>query len=169
MAAAVHVSGEALIKTGTGSASALETLGVSVDGVDIDIEDHVDPIFTDTFGPKVPFEEQSFLQSARINIRLVFYDEAILLKLRPQLVSGTEGTMSQAGSLFGASGKYFRLLILSPLDTLPWNFLYARCDRGKKVKIGTVKNVWDLNFFAIPYTGTVTSSSGAVLYNRTTS
>lgn len=169
MAEAVHVSGEARIKIGSGSVGALEILGVSEDGVDINIEDHVDPVMTDTFGPRVPFDEQHFLETGTIQMRLIFYDEAILAKIRrPLLNSAAEGTMVEAGTLYGAAGHYFRLLILSPQDSLPWNFLSARMERAKRVKIGTKRNAWDLSFFAIPYTGFAGTSVGGLLYNRVT-
>jgi hypothetical protein len=53
MAAIVHVNGEALIKVSTTTAG-LQTLGVSVDGVEIEIRDYTEPVFTDTYGPSVP-------------------------------------------------------------------------------------------------------------------
>lgn len=167
MAQAVHVNGEAQIKI-TAPGGSLEVLGVSEDGVDIEIEDMVEPVYTDTFGPKVPFDEQGFLQVAHIRARLIFYDEAVLLKLRSLPAGGTDGTMSQAGALLGANSKYHRVLVLSPNAVLPWNFPTARIDGSRKVKVGTKRNAWDISWFAVPYTGTSGVTTAAVLYNRTT-
>ena len=171
MSQSIHVGGESQIKTGTGSAQALEILGVSVDGVDIEIEDHVSPIYTDTNGGpegRIPFDEMGYGQTANIRAQLVFYDETILAKLRPTFVGGSEGLQDVAGTLFGAGSKYFRLLVLSPTDGVPWNFLKARMTGSKRVKIGVRQSVWNLSFFALPYSGSSGSTASNVLYNRTT-
>jgi hypothetical protein len=163
----IHVNGEARIRTGTGAAAALEFLGVSVDGVDISIREHTEPVHTDTFGPSVPFDEQHFLQDAVISAQLVFYDEVVLAKIRNRM-SGTDGVQGEAGALWGAGGKYFRLLILSPVEALPWNFPTARLMDAFEVKIGTRRSIWNLRFYAKPYTGVAGTSAGVPLYNRVT-
>lgn len=168
MARQIHVSGEAAIKTGTGSSSALEDLGVSVDGVEIAVRDHTEPIFTDTFGPQVPFDEQQFLETALIRATLVFYDEAVMAKIRTKTGSA-EGTMGAAGALWGAGSFYYRLLVLSPTASRPYNFPKARLLDAFPAKVGTRKTTIDCTWFAVPYTGTAGATTSAVLYNSTTS
>jgi hypothetical protein len=168
MAEQIHVNGEAHLQVGTGSGGALQLLGVSVDGVEGTIEDHTKPIMTDTFGPDVPFDEQQFLQTATVNAALVFYDDGVLGAIRGR-ASGTDGEVGQAGQLWGAGGLYFRLLITSPIGSLPYNFPHARMTGSWRHKEGTQKTIWNVSFFCVPYTGVAGSTSGAVLYNRSTS
>jgi hypothetical protein len=171
VALALHVSGECLLKTGTGSVGALESLGVSVAGVDINITDHTDPVYTDTNGPRVPFDEQQFLEDATITCKLVFYDETVLSHIRSRiaiLASNADGTIGAAGVLWGAGGNYFRLLCLSPVDATPYNFPKARLKDAMRVKKGTVRSEWDLTFYSIPYTGSAGSTLGNTLWNTTT-
>lgn len=167
MAKVIHVNGEALIRTGTGAANALEDLGVSLDGVTITLHEHSDKIFTDTFGPDVPFDEQYFLMDATVRATLIFYDDAVLGHIRSRQ-SGTDGTIGAAGTLWGGGSKYFRVLILSPTDSLPFNFPNARMEGGQPQKVGTKRTQWDVTFYAVPYSGASGSSSGTVLFNRTT-
>lgn len=164
MAEAIHVDGEARVKVGTGAAGALEILGVSVDGVDIEERDHTEPIFTDTFGPMVPFDEQSFLSSALIRVELVFYDEPVLAKVRGR-ISGVDGRYAKAGALWGAGSKYFRLLIDCQRDSFPRNYLNARLLDSYPVKVGTRKSVWHLTFFAKGHQAGAGETDATVLRN----
>ena len=168
MAKTIHVNGEALARTGTGTSNALEDLGVTVDGAEIELRDFTEPVFTDTFGPDVPFDEQQFLEDALIRLQLVFYDDAVLGKVRSR-ASGTDGTIGNAGTLWGGGSKYFRLLIASPTDSLPFNFPTARVRNSASHKIGTRRTLWNIEFYAVPYSGAAGATTGGVLYNRTTS
>ena len=180
MSLSIHVNGEAKARTGTASASALEDLGVTVDGAEIELRDYTEPVFTDTFGPDVPFDEQQFLEDALIRLTLVFYDDAVLAKVRGRsanIATTAVGTTGFAGALWGsgvtgqggaATKMYFRLLILSPGDALPYNFLNSRLRNSASQKIGTRRTLWTTEFIALPYTGTGGTTSGNVLYNRTT-
>lgn len=170
MAMAINVNGEARVRTGTGAASALEDLGVSQDGVSIGIRDHTSPVFTDSFGGPLgpPFDEQQFQQDAIIRMLLPFYDEAVLTKIRSRM-GGTDGVQAASGALWGGGAKYFRLLVTSPVGALPWNFLTARLYESFEHKIGTKYTIWDLTFYAVPYTGVAGVTSANVLWNRTTS
>lgn len=169
MATAIHVNGVCVVQTGTGADEALETLGVTVDGADVEIIDQTYPVHVDTYGGTagVPFDEQTMLQMARIRVDLVHYDETVLAKLRPCLPNGVDGTMPAAGALFGVGGSYRRLLLTSPIAGLPWNFLKARVDGSRQVRLGTKHNIWRMSFLALPYSGSTVTSSGVVLYNRT--
>lgn len=177
MATAFHVNGTAETKTGTGSSGTLELLGHSIMGVDIDVQPVVRPIYTDAAGGEdgIPAAERKVGEIAVISGEFIVYDEAVLAKVRKGTETTTEGVMLGAGSILdttavGGSGVkgYYRLLILSPDDGLPWNFLAARLLR-KPVRLSTKENVWRLAWQAIPYVGTGNTMAAVVLYNRTTS
>src|SRR3989442_12024508 len=120
MALTINVNGEAKLQVKLGT-NALTNLGVTVDGVEIELREYTEPVFTDTNGPDVPFDEQQFLEDALIRAQLVFYDDTVLGTLRSR-ASGTDGLVGAAGTLWGAGAGYFRLLILSPTGGLPYNF-----------------------------------------------
>jgi hypothetical protein len=165
----IHVNGEALFRSGTGASSALESLGVTVDGADIEIRDHTEPVFTDTAGPDMPFDEQQFGETAIIKGQMIFYDDVVLAKHRGRpanVLAAAEGTIGNMGALWGAGGLYFRLLVLSPTDSVPWNFLTARLLDAAPSKHGTRRTLWDLTWFAIPFKGAAGLTAGTVLYNR---
>jgi hypothetical protein len=175
MAQTINVNGEAALWVAATTAStAISALGVTVDGVEIELRDYTEPVFTDTYGPDVPFDEQQFLEDALIRAQLVFYDDAqlALIRSRPASILGTaEGTVGNAGTLWGgnATKLYFRLLVKSPTASLPYNFPNARLRNSASQKVGTRRTLWNLEFLALPYTGTAGAVSGAVLYNRTNS
>lgn len=166
MALAIVVNGEAQVKVGTGGSGALEVLGVSVDGVTIKPRLFNDPVYTDTFGPKVAFDYQYFLEDAIITCDLVFYDQAVLEKLLARKTGGTAGVLASAGRLMGASGDFVRLLITSPIAGLPYNFLKAFFLDDQEVKLGTKRNIWRVTFQALPYTGAAGDTNGTVVWNR---
>ncbi len=153
---------------------------MTVDGVEIELRDYTEPVYTDTFGPDVTFDEQQFLEDALVRLTLVFYDDAVLAKVRgrPANINSTaEGTTGFAGALWGsgvtgqggaATKMYFRVLIASPGDALPYNFLNCRVRNSASQKVSTRRTLWTVEFIALPYTGTSGTTSGNVLYNRTT-
>lgn len=165
MATQFHVNGEASIWIQI-PAGSLTLLGVSTaDGVNIDVTEHTEEIFTDTFGPSVPFDEQQMLEDAVIRAKLVWYDESVLVTIRGR-AGASEGAMPAAGTLWGQSTHYFRTLIKSPIDALPWNFPSSRLRGALPFNRGVRRSEWGMEIYAIPYTGTQNSSAGAVLYNH---
>lgn len=178
MAAQVHVYGEAQLQVQT-SGTVFTLLGVSVDGVSIEFRDFTEPVFTDTFGPDVPFDEQQMLQDAIIRAQLVWYDATVYsnIRSRPAVVnSGTAGTLGFAGELWGAGAMYFPLLVypkvgaasLNGYDNDPYNFPKARLLDAQPMKVGTRRTLLDVTFRALPYTGTAGSTLGAVLWSNST-
>jgi hypothetical protein len=169
MARAIHVNGECAVRTGTGAANALEDLGVTVDGADIDVMDHTVPIHTDTNGGPQgpPFDELYLPQDAEVTMQLVFFDEAVLAKIRFR-VQGTDGLMGPAGKLWGGASNYFRLLLTSPIDTTPHNFPSARLTKSFSAKLGNRQTIWNLTFYCLAYTGSAGSTAGNTLYNTST-
>lgn len=160
MAESIHVSGVSRCRTGTGSAGALEDLGVSLDGMEIDLVEFTSPVYTDERGGPEgpPVDEQNFGQIAVITGQLVKMDRAVLAKLRGR-ISTTDGTLGVAGILWGVGVKYFRLLITSADE--PWNFPTARLLGSTVHRIGTKRTVVNVRFQAIAF-----NSGGTLLYDR---
>ncbi len=170
-----HVFGPAGIYSSMGqSAGTIGLLGMTVDGMNIEEINYVDPIHDDRAGPDISTDEQRFGQEARISGNVVWYQSAMLYQMLAWAQNGTltsEGTLSYAGVLFGLGGFYYRLAIAAPSGTSPtsedpWNFTYARLLDAVAVKHGTVKNVWNCVWKAVNYLGTSQSLLGSVLYTR---
>jgi hypothetical protein len=169
MAMQVHLNGEARIRTGTGAANALEDWGVSVNGVNMTFDPMTEDVITDTFGPMVPFDFQQFLETATIEIEFVFYDSGVWQRsISRTLANAARGTMPAAGTLLGQGGFLFRLLVNSPTDGDPYNFLACKIEQGMSVPVGTRRTMPKVTCKAIPYTGLAGTSAGAVLYNQVT-
>jgi hypothetical protein len=179
METAFHVNGTAEAKVGLGASGALQLLGHSINGVDIDLRPIKFPVYTDAAGGDggVPATYQKIGQIALVRGEFVVYDEAVMSNVRagPEVFAAeTEGTMIYAGTIMdtvppGGSGNhgFYRLLILSPGD-VPWNFVSAHL-LGSPVRLSTRVSVWRLQWEAIHFTGTANSTLGSVLYNRVTS
>lgn len=171
-----HVFGAAGLYVSVGqSPSTVGLLGMSVDGVNVEVVRYVDPIHDDRAGPNVSTDEQRFGSEARITADVVWYDSTLLSQIFALADNGTtssEGTAGYAGVLFGLGGFYYNLVIQSPSGSSPtneslWNFKYTRLLDAQSVKVGTVKNVWRLIWKAVNYLGTATSLNNSVLYSHT--
>lgn len=187
MALAIHVNGEARVYTGTGNNGALQTLGVSVDGVEIEFKLATEDVIVDTFGPKVPLDVQYFLEEAEIRLELVWYDHSVLIKVLARIGPGsgtgptanlaqnTFGTMAAAGGLFLEQNAYTRLLVSSIPASQGvtaaepcWNFPTAWLNDSDTFKVGTRRTSHRQTWRAIPFLNSVTGgpSTGSVLYNN---
>lgn len=180
MSTAFHVNGVAEIKVGTGSADALELLGHTVDGVEIDPQIIRNPIYTDAGGGPdgIP---ASYIDVGEIHIiraDVIVYDVAVMAKVRKgrsALVNTiTEGVMQKAGRVMDATavggsgvGGFGRLLILSPDDSEPRNYLYSHL-RRKPRRLRTAPTVYRLEWEALPFIGTADTLAAIVLFNTTT-
>lgn len=188
MSGSYHIDGECQIKVGTGASAALEVLGVSVDGVDIELQDHTERIDIDTLGGPAgpPGDEQAFPQTGLVHAQLIWWDQAVLRRVRSRvggssaaIAAGTvaDGAQPASGTLHRGGGLYFRLLLTS--NDEPWNFLLARVLNNQAHRSGTRARPWDLNFYCVPfmntaigntyYDGNSASASSAILFNRSTS
>jgi hypothetical protein len=172
-----HVNGVAELSTGTGSAGALELLGHTVNGVEIEPQILKRPIYTDAGGGDdgVPVTHRKVGEIHVVSADVIVYDEAVMAKVRRGTENTTEGVMVGAGTILdnvvvggtGAHG-YYRLLISSPDDGVPWNYLTAHLMRAPR-RLSTKETVYRLQWEAIPYVGTGTTMAGVVLFNRVTS
>lgn len=170
MATAIFVQGPVLIQTGTGGAGALETLGISEDGVEPDVRRYLADVKADTGGPNIPVEMQDMGSDAVIRMTLPIFDAAVLTKIQKHAGQATPGLQPAMGTLVQTGGFSFRLL-LKPTATNacdPLNFLNAWLRNSQKVKLGTRRTVWNLEFYAWAAIGVGTTSSSVVLYNTTT-
>lgn len=162
MATSIIVPGVCTVKIDTGTSHALETLGISVNGITIEEEIFTADVKGDENGGEEgpPIDVQYFGEIHRITMELNKTDSAVLAKVLPGVYGGTEGQVSAAGILLGAGGYTWRLLLHSPV--LPRNYLKAMlrgqakgCNRG--TKYATQRLVFECH------------ASSGVLYNTTTS
>lgn len=183
MTVSVHVPGSALIKTGTGSSAALESLGYTVDGVDIQEKEFVIDVKSDRYGgsqgPSI--DVQLLGLGAELRMELVEIDLEVFVKLQSRLPtkSGgqTMGVVPTPGCLTFGDGGLFRTLILGTkdaeeiaangsidLDTLltPRNYPFCRVVGAVGYNLGTRHAKASLTIEA--YQGLV--STDVVVWNR---
>lgn len=172
LAANFLVNGEAAVWLGTGSSSALERLGISVDGVTWEPENPNDPVYIDTYF-KTPCDYQYSPTMATVSMDLVYFDPAVLAKVNSGFLGTADGTLAAAGGLMLAGSGAYRLLIKStPSGTGLTgnadchNFLNAFLMDKRTVKMGTERSTWKLTFKCLAAFQT-SSTVGAVLYNTT--
>lgn len=125
MALAVITDGPALIRTGTGSAGALEDLGYTRNQVEVEEETFYYNVPGDQNGGDdgPPIEIQFLGQIHRVRLDLSKYDAAVVEKLRSGVRGTTGGTIGTVGTLMAASSSGFRVLI-SPTSR-PRNYLFG--------------------------------------------
>jgi hypothetical protein len=124
-----HVSGEAPISVGTGSAGALEVLGVSKDGVTINEVFKERASMSDVGGSESPVDFQDMGSEAYIDLTLIAWTENILRKLRNRPYvqpNGTvftpgDGVAVPRGQLLGTNGRAFSCAIGAQYED-PWLF-----------------------------------------------
>src|SRR3972149_3350399 len=125
MATTIQVDGLATIKVDTGGSHALETLGYTINGVEVTKNAHNLPVYTDENGGDSgpPTDVQQMGEHHIVTMHLSKWDEAFLEKIRPRLYGGTAGTVGAAGSLLQGGSLFYRLLIHSV--SRPYNYLVA--------------------------------------------
>lgn len=161
------VNGPALVSTGTGSVGALETLGYTEGGVDVEITEHTDPVMTDIFGTQIPHDFQDMGMSARITVPLIAIDRTVFLKVIGKGDRTTVGLLNTPGLLKGQGGHAFRLGIAAPADS-PWSFTKVIVQPGTRLRLATKAYPITMTFFAIPFSAyTVTAGKDTSLWTRT--
>lgn len=160
MAEQVNVAGKCLIKVGTGSEGALETLGYSINGVIISEDTFTGDVPGDENGGDQgpPIDIQYFGEIHRISMDLSKYDPVIAAKIQAKYRGGAAGTTGTPGSLFFAASTTYRLLLVATnfvrnyLVTLP-------CRQPQEFNAGTKFSVQRFLFEA--------HKSGTTLWNTT--
>lgn len=161
MAIAVNVAGPALVKVGTGAEGALESLGYTGRGADVQSQGFFVDVPGDQNGGEQgpPIDVQYLGEICRVRLELTKYDEAIALKIRSRLLAGTEGTPGTAGTLMFGETKTVRVLLNTTNN--PMNFPRAFIRNAWEMNKGTIYSRLVLEFEAH-------KDAVGVLYNSTT-
>lgn len=162
---ATHVSGPALVYIRFGPTGALRQLGISQDGVDVEVNNHDEPVMTDAAGPSLPADIQDTGQDAMIRFGLSAYDYDMLVKVRTRGNAAKEGQSGSRGLLLGASGATMGLVIASESDE-PWRFFTTILRGPQHVKPSTRYSVQRLSFYAWALVGPSNNSYGKPLYDH---
>lgn len=162
MAATINVAGASPVYVDTGSAHALELLGYTADGCEIDFPGYFLDVPVDDHGGESgdPADVQYMGDTARIQLNLTKWDEAVADKIRPRLYGGSVGVVGTRGSLMIGGALTYRLLINSP--TRPYNFPVVIFRDAHRINKGTKYSTWVNGGVAYP-------NASSVLYNATTS
>lgn len=160
------VNGTALVYVGTGIGGALELLGYTDQGVQMNVDEHKLEIFSDVFGPRTPHDFQDMGMTARIVAPLIAMDRTVLASITGRGDRTTVGMISTPGLVLGSGGYFFRVGIASPADA-PWSFSYCLLRPGFNSKLATKANPFNVEFFAWPFkTYTATNGLDGVLWTR---
>lgn len=171
MARSYHVDGPVLIQVGTGAVTnnvaALETLGISEDGVDVIPNLYLEPRYSDAGGPRVPADLQDMGQDARIRCRLFDYDQDVLDKLYIKAMGdSTLGEGGPPGELVGTAGRTARVVLTSA--DKPYRFPTAIIMGAQPFKMGTVQKRPEIEFYAWKFVAAgVNTSAGIKLFDNT--
>ncbi|MBP3954965.1 hypothetical protein J8F10_37400 [Gemmata sp. G18] len=162
------VNGAARVQVGTGSAGALELLGYTDRGVQIDITELKKDIVTDISG-EAPQDVQDMSMTARIVVNLIAMDRAVFKKLQGRGDRTTPGLANTAGLVLGAGGYLFRVGIESPFDE-PWSFNKCFIRPGYGTTLASAANPFRIEFQAIPWAAaTAVTNKDTPLWTRSLS
>ncbi len=179
------VNGAAFVYVGTGTALALELLGYTEAGVNMDIKENKREIMTDLMGDMTPQDFQDMGMIANLEAPLIAMDSAVLYKVMgrgdhtastsPTLGGGT-GLTNTPGTVLGINGYAFPVVIASPY-TPPtaniftgnaWRFETCLC-MNSDWRLATKANPFRLQLMAWPYKSfTATTGKDARLWSRVT-
>lgn len=151
----IYNTGPCEMYVGTGVADALEFLGYSEQGMDLELRETFEDVNSDLLGPKIPTDVQHFQADCLITGDLVRWNEYVLQKIEDRSRQGAGGTgaslgtisKKEVGALMLAYGKCFRLLCDAPNvalagvagimpDLRPYNFPAAYLHDTMKRKRG---------------------------------
>ena len=137
MAVQIQVAGLATIKIASPSGGSLETLGYSLNGVEITEEIYTCRVDGDFHGGEEgpPLDVQELGQMDIVQMTLTSWDAAVLAKLQASLAGGTAGVAATHGQLYIQGAKTWRLLITAPSFTR--NYPLTIFQRPKTINVGT--------------------------------
>ncbi len=167
------VFGAAFLNIRLGSA-AIQTLGYTEQGVDMDITEAKEEVLTDLMGTKVPQDFQDMGMMARIIAPLIALDDTVLRTIINRGDRSTFGQVNSPGLVLGATGYYFGLGIVSGATglggtgtyTAPWYFPYCLL-RAPGTRLATKANPMRLEIVAWPLASyTASSGKNTTLFTR---
>lgn len=177
------MNGAAFVYVGTGSALALELLGYTEAGVNMDIKENKAEIMTDLMGSMTPQDFQDMGMIANLETPLIALDSYVLSKVMgrgdhtaqssPTLGGGT-GLTNTPGLVLGAGGFAFPVVIASPYNPgtanifagNAWRFETCLC-MNSDWRLATKANPFKLQLLAWPLKlFTATSGKDALLWSR---
>lgn len=160
------VNGAALVYVGTGGSGALQLLGYTDQGVDIEIIENKQEIMTDLFGPMTPQDFQDMGLMARIVAPLIAMDRTVLATVMGRSNQTTKGQTGTPGLVLGVNGYAFRVGIASLFDS-PWSFNSCLLRPRSATRLATKANPFRVEFLAWPYTPyTATTGKDVTLWTR---
>lgn len=161
MALSIQVDGLATIKIASPAGGSLETLGYSINGVEITEQIFTEEVKGDENGGDAgpPIDVQYLGEMHVIRITMTKYDEAVLNKIRAGIAGGTAGTISTSGTLYMQGTVAFRLLIHSV--NRPRNYINVIFQEPKEINKGTIHS--KATIIGRAYYG-----ANNVIYNATT-
>jgi hypothetical protein len=171
MATSIQVAGACLIKVGTGSAGALETLGYTRDGATIRLDGYFLDVKTDDAGGEAgpPADVQWLGQTAMIGLELTRWDDAIAEKFVNRVFGQTTaGSITVANAPTGSlmiTGSFGHRLCLIPSVGRAYNFPYAFFREAIEVNKGTKYSTMRVESYALA----VSNGTTSLLFNNSTS
>ncbi len=160
------VNGTCFVQVGVGDAGALETLGYTEAGVDLEITEFKEEIITDLFGVKTPQDFQAMGLMARVSVPLIAYDDDIFDEISTRGDQFAIGAMSTPGLVLGIGGYAFSLALTTVFD-FPYFFQSALL-QTQSTRRATKANPFRFDFICWPYAPyTATSGKSVPLYTRT--
>jgi hypothetical protein len=166
------INGSAFVYVTTGSAGALELLGYTDNGVDIQISYHRKEVYTDLYGEMTPQDFMDMGMVAAITTPFVAVDRTVLAKLMTlgdnsgSGGSGSSRMLNSPGLLLGAGGHSVGVAVASPAD-VGWYFPECLIKPVVGTVLATKLNPLKVGFVAWPFqTYNATSGKDGVLWQR---
>jgi hypothetical protein len=137
MAATIQVAGLASVKVDSGVANAIELIGYTENGVEIQENQFTYDVHGDENGGDQgpPIDVQNLGQVDIIRMTFTKWDDAIMAKIRPAAKGGTAGTVPTPGALAIQGSGTFRLLIDAP--NFDRNYTTVIFREAKEMNVGT--------------------------------
>jgi hypothetical protein len=168
MAVAPQAAGTVLVKIDANQGSGLESLGYTINGVDIQEEHRHTEVPGDQNGGEEghPIEEQWLSSVHIVRLELSSYERLVGEKLHAHLAGATAGTTPTPGTFILGASKYFRLLLLSTNTDFIRNYTRAiLAGEPKEINHGTKWRKFVATFKCYP----TTPGGAGTLYNTTSS
>ena len=133
----INVFGACTVKVGTGSAGALETLGMNRNQADVVHQPYFINVPGDANGGDEgpPIDVQYLGEIVLVRLELTTWDPLVAEKIRARVRGGTVGSVPTAGLLMIAGGYYTRICLVTPVSVC--NFPIAIIRGANEFGVGT--------------------------------